>query len=77
VNGQPAHSLYTTSNRGVNEVASRKIPHRILIHEDVGSIHRATTMASSGRRGAVNRIRNDWMRIQWSRRCACSDAQPV
>ena len=43
MNGQPAHSLYTTSNRGVNEVTPRENLHRILVLEDAGPIHRATT----------------------------------
>jgi hypothetical protein len=44
VNEETAHSLYTTNDRGVNEVVPRKIPRGILVREDKGSVHQTTSI---------------------------------
>jgi hypothetical protein len=43
VNRAKAHSLYTTNDRGVNEVAPQETS-RALLREQVSPVHRTTTI---------------------------------
>jgi len=44
VYGETAHSLYTTNDRGVNEVTPRATPRSILLREHAWPVYRGTTI---------------------------------
>ena len=54
-----AHSLYTTDGRGVNEVAPREIPRRILVREYACQFTELSQLTRGRRRSAINQILND------------------
>jgi hypothetical protein len=59
VNGEMAHSLYTTDGRGVNEVAPGEILRRILGRESAYQFTERPQFTRGRRRNAINRILND------------------
>jgi len=59
VNGEMAHSLYTTDGRGVNEVAPGEIPRPILVREYAYQFTEPPQFTRGRRRNAINRILND------------------
>ena len=59
VNGATAHSLYTTNDRGVNEVAPRDTLRCILVLRTHDLLIEPPHLSRRGRRSAINTVLND------------------